>query len=206
MYPFAQSIFPEITDNETVEKRKEIFTDFTKGKESISWKGRDTLSDIKNMKFEEYNIEIEKISSVCDMQFGRDSSKALLKGKIEIVKSKKTDKIRNIYSNKKHILSMRAKDGLFTLKIQGGKNLHKNLKKPKLRVIVDKDAAPFVMEGKSVFAKFVIDCDPELRPLDECLIVDEKDGFLAVGRCLMNRSEMLSFNYGIAVKTRETQK
>ncbi len=39
--------------------------------------------------------------------------------------------------------------------------------------------------------------------MDECIIVDEKDNFLAVGRCIMNREEMLSFNYGMAVKTRE---
>jgi len=69
--------------------------------------------------------------------------------------------------------------------------------------VVGGDAVPFVKDGKSVFAKFVVDCDPELRPFDECLVVDEKDDLLAVGKCLMNRIEMLSFNYGVAVKTRE---
>jgi len=72
-----------------------------------------------------------------------------------------------------------------------------------LRAVVDKDAVPFVKDGKSIFAKFVKDCDPNLRPFDECLIVDEKDNLLAVGRCLMNRLEMLSFDYGMAVKSRE---
>jgi len=42
--------------------------------------------------------------------------------------------------------------------------------------------------------------------MDECLIVDEKDNFLAIGRCIMNRDEMLSFNYGMAVKSRENFK
>jgi 7-cyano-7-deazaguanine tRNA-ribosyltransferase len=93
---------------------------------------------------------------------------------------------------------------LFTLKIEGAKILHKTFKKPILRVIINKDALPFVKEGKSVFAKFVVDCDPQLRPLDECLIVDEKDNLLAVGRCILNRLEMLSFSYGMAVKSRET--
>jgi 7-cyano-7-deazaguanine tRNA-ribosyltransferase len=62
---------------------------------------------------------------------------------------------------------------------------------------------PFIKEGKSVFAKFVVDCDPNLRPFDECLIVDEKDNLLAAGRTLLNRDEMISFEYGMAVKTRE---
>jgi 7-cyano-7-deazaguanine tRNA-ribosyltransferase len=98
---------------------------------------------------------------------------------------------------------MRANDGMFTLKIDGAKLLHKSFKNPSLRVIVEEDAVPFIKDGKSVFAKFVKECDSELRPSDECLIVDEKDNLLAAGRCILNRVEMLSFNYGMAVKTRE---
>lgn len=98
---------------------------------------------------------------------------------------------------------MRAPDGIFTLKIDGAKILHKSFKYPKLRVVIKDDAVPFVKDGKSVFAKFVKDCDPDLRPFDECLIVDKKDNLLAVGRCLLNRQEMLSFDTGVAVKTRE---
>jgi 7-cyano-7-deazaguanine tRNA-ribosyltransferase len=93
---------------------------------------------------------------------------------------------------------------LFTLKLDGSRRLHQSLKYPLLRVVVLGDAVPFVREGKSVFAKFVKDCDPGLRPLDECLIVDENDVLLAVGRVLLNRDEMLSFRYGMAVKTRES--
>ena len=98
---------------------------------------------------------------------------------------------------------MRAEDGLFTLKSEGAKIIHKKIKKPNLRVIIDKDAIPFVKEGKSVFAKFVKNCDSNLRPYDECLVVDEKDNLIAIGRCILNKDEMLSFNFGVAVKTRE---
>ena len=83
------------------------------------------------------------------------------------------------------------------------KILYNHFKDSLLRVKVNKDAIDFVKKGKSVFAKFVKDCDSELRPLDECLIVDEKDNLLAVGRCILNREEMLSFKYGIAIKVRE---
>jgi len=98
---------------------------------------------------------------------------------------------------------MRAGDGFFTLKLDGAKLLHESNKKPSLRVVVEDDAVPFVKDGKSVFAKFVKDCDSNLRPFDECLIVDEKDYLLAVGRCLLNKIEMFSFNNGMAVKSRE---
>jgi 7-cyano-7-deazaguanine tRNA-ribosyltransferase len=202
MYPFAQSVFPESVDDETKEIITKMFDDFTKNKNLICWNGNKTLVEIKKSKNKEFDKDVQRISAVSDMQFGKNAGKELLNGKVRIVKSKKTDKIRNVYCDGKHILSMRASDGMFTLKMDGAKVLHKFFKSPKLRVIVDKDAVPFIEEGKSVFAKFVKDCDSELRPFDECLIVDEKDNLLAVGRCILNRNEMLSFKIGVASKTR----
>ena len=99
---------------------------------------------------------------------------------------------------------MRATDGLFTLKKAGAQLLHQHHKKPSLRVEVHDDAAPFIKDGKSVFAKFVTNCDKNLRPYDECLIVDKNDTLLAVGRALLTPDEMLAFTTGVAVKTRES--
>jgi len=205
MYPFAQSVFPEIIDKETKEEVDRIFSEFTKNRKIIFWKGNKTLKELSESKDKKReDVDLRRISAVVDMQFGKGASKALLNRNVEIVKSKNTDKIRNIHVDGRHVLSMRAEDGLFTLKIEGARLLHHFFKYPKLRVIVKEDAVPFIKEGKSVFAKFVVDCDPNLRPFDECLIVDEKDKLLAVGRTLLNRDEMLSFEYGMAVKTRES--
>ncbi|PNX46626.1 MAG: hypothetical protein BV457_07360 [Thermoplasmata archaeon M9B1D] len=203
MYPFAQSVFPEFTDSETENVVSKLFNDFTKNKNIICWKGFKTIKDLKDLTDKKVDSDILRISAVCEMQFGVGSGSALLNGDIRIIKSEKTGKIRNVYCDRKHVLSMRASDGLFSLKLDGGKILHKKMKKPMLRVVVDKDSASFVKKGKSVFAKFVKECDPGLRPFDECIIVDEKDDFLAVGRCILNRLEMLSFDHGMAVKIRE---
>ncbi|MBU2565317.1 MAG: tRNA-guanine(15) transglycosylase, partial [Candidatus Thermoplasmatota archaeon] len=64
------------------------------------------------------------------------------------------------------------------------------------------DAVPFIREGKNVFSKFVVECDTEIRPKDEVLIVDKKDALIGIGRAIMNRDEMLSFKKGIGVKVR----
>jgi len=204
MYPFAQSIFPDVTDMETEEYINKIFDEFIKNKNVICWIGPSTLKELQLNKEECKDFDIVRISAISDMQFGIGAGKTLLNGKVRIVKSKKTRKIRNIFLNEKHVLSMRAEDGMFTLKIEGAKLLHKSFKHPKLRVVVKNNATPFIEEGKSVFSKFVKYCDPELRPYDECLIVNENDKLIAVGRCILNQIEMLSFNFGIAVKTRET--
>ncbi|MFQ6013601.1 MAG: PUA domain-containing protein [Thermoplasmata archaeon] len=49
----------------------------------------------------------------------------------------------------------------------------------------------------------MVEADPELRPWEEVLVVDQKDALLAVGRALMNREEMRAFSVGQAVKVRE---
>jgi len=203
MYPFAQSVFPKNVDKETEEFSRIIFNLFTKNKKICYWNGNKTLTELEESKSKDLNSDVHRISAVANMQFGKNASKALFNGEMRIVKSKKTGKIRNIYCDKKHVLSMRASDGMFTLKKDGAIFLHKSFKYPKLRVTVDKDAVPFITEGKSVFAKFVKDCDSDLRPFDECLIVDEKDKLLAIGRCILNRDEMLAFQYGVAAKTRD---
>ena len=212
MYPFAQSVFPEQCDYETKRVSKKILSSFLKGKQIIEW-SKDKI-DIKHGKPQrdyikkelEEKLDIWRITAIAEMQFGRNASSALLNGEITMVKSKNTGKIRNIYCDGEHILSLRASDGLFTLKIAGGIRLHKFFSSPKLRVIVKDEAVPFILDGKSVFTRFVEDCDVDLRPMDECLIVDRKDKLIAVGRCLLNREEMLSFKYGQAAKIRETLK
>jgi 7-cyano-7-deazaguanine tRNA-ribosyltransferase len=203
MYPFAQSIFPDVLDKQTEEEIARIFNFFTKNKNLICWKGRDTLKEIESQNNNEFDFDIKRVSAVSDIQFGKNASNAFIKGEIKIVKSKKTGKIRNIYSDNKHILSMRAEDGLFTLKIEGGKLLHKKFKFPQLRVVIKNEVVSFIKEGKSVFAKFVVECDPDIHPADECLIVNERDNLIAVGRSLLNSDEMLLFKQGVAVKTRE---
>jgi 7-cyano-7-deazaguanine tRNA-ribosyltransferase len=205
MYPLAQSIFPDEIDQETKENVKQVVDRFFKNKTLIHWNECTTTTEEESLK-QNVNLDMRRISAVVDMQFGRGASTILLNGKITIIKSKRTGKIRNIICDGSHVISMRANDGLFTLKLEGGRRLHNGLKYPLLRVVATDDAVPFIKEGKSVFGKFVKDCDPELRPFDECLIVNENDTLLAVGRTLLNRDEMLAFRHGMAVKTRESIK
>jgi 7-cyano-7-deazaguanine tRNA-ribosyltransferase len=205
MYPLAQSIFPTIADRETNEKIEQVIDKFLSGTTVIQWTEDISIQSEKSRK-QKVDLDLRRISAVADMQFGQGASEALFSGKITIIKSKQTGKIRNIICDGIHVISMRAEDGLFTLKLDGGRRLHRYFKYPLLRVVVTNDAEPFVKDGKSVFAKFVKDCDPDLRPSDECLIVNEHDMLLAIGRTLLNRDEMLAFRHGMAVKTRESIK
>ncbi|MFH1014028.1 MAG: tRNA guanosine(15) transglycosylase TgtA [Thermoplasmatota archaeon] len=205
VYPFAQSVFPLNVDKDTKQVARKRLSLFLKGKKMIRWKGKSTLKGLEKYSHDILPISQDerRIHAVATMQFGPHAANTLFDGTLRIVKSKNTGKIRNVYCNDEHVVSMRASDGLFTLKRAGAIRLHKCFSSPRFRVIVEADAASFVKQGKSVFAKFVHDADSSLRPFDECIIVDRNDEFLSVGRCLLNRLEMLSFRSGQAVKTRE---
>lgn len=215
MYPIAQSVLPKELDVESRRHLNKVMERFSHGLTNnfaVMWDGKETLGLLgggteanksRAVKKGEENLDMQRIRAVSDMQLGKGASDALFTGKIEMKKSKKTGKIRNVNSDGKHVLSMRASDGLFTLKFEGGKKLHEGFKYPRLRVVINDEAVPFVKEGRNVFAGFVIDCDEGIRPLDEVLVVDKNDALIAVGRAILNREEMLAFERGVAVKVRE---
>ncbi len=116
--------------------------------------------------------------------------------------SRKTGKMRTAHLED-HVLSLRAGDGLFTLKPAGAELLHAALPAPAMRVVVGADSVPFNREGKSVFAQFVLFMDAALRPGDECLVVDESDALIAIGQVLLAPDEVGDFDRGMAVKVRD---
>ena len=148
--------------------------------------------------------DVERVKALADFQFGKGAAKALFgDAPVEIRKSRATGKIRTVFSNGEHVLSMRAEDGFFTLKIAGAKRLAAVFRPPALRVVVNRDSAEFNRQGKNVFARFIVECDAGVRPGDDVLVVDENDALVAVGKALMNGDEMRAFRSGIAVKVRE---
>ncbi len=205
MYPFAQYVFPDVVDGETDHIRKKRWDEFIGNKQIVQW-GEQRNNPNKyweeNEKLHVFFDEL-RVKCVSQMQFGSDIADVLFQGVISLAKSKKTKKIRNVFVNGDHVVSMRASDGLFTLKLHGGKTIHKHCRSPRFRVFIDDDAVPFVKEGKSVFSKFVTSVDDTLRPYDECIVVSENDEFLAVGQCLLSPCEMGWFSFGQAVRIRE---
>ncbi len=178
-YPFGQSIFPKRIDGEVRERMKSM-----EGGEASK------IGD----------WDAEQVKAIARFQFGDEGAALLLEGEMTVVKSKKTGKIRNVMVNGEHVLSLRAEDGLFTLKLAGAERLHR-AEYPRYRVVVS-DGDEFIRDGKNVFARFVADMDEDLRPTDECIVVNGKDEILGVGQVILNREEALSFDRGVAVKVR----
>ncbi len=206
MHPIGQSVVPDELDAESLEALEVFAQFFLRGagyEKGVLWAGEASLADLPETGPGAFDVRMARLRAVADFQFGRGAADALLAGTIELVTSKTTGKVRNVIRDGAHVLSVRAEDGMYSLKLEGGRILHAALGAPRLRVVVETETAAFNREGRNVMAKFVVECDPELRPFDEVLVVDGSDALVAVGRTMMNREEMLAFDRGVAVQVRE---
>ncbi len=209
-YPIAQSVIPKELDPDVKERMNKVMERHAHQHGyplAVMWEGEATLSFLEDMiggASGGFDLDLLRCRAVLDMQFGKGAGDMLDSGKVKFVKSERTGKIRNVLIDEVHVLSMRASDGRFTLKLDGARLLARHLAPPRMRVKVQEEPAEFVSKGNNVFSKFVIECDPEIRPGDDVMIVNTKDELVAVGRSLMTREEMFAFKRGVAVRIKDS--
>src|SRR5207247_5403679 len=180
IWPMSQTIVPEVLDVEALEAAEVFFREWAAGAGfsfGLLWEGEATLDELRTRAPGGRTVDWNalRIRATADFQFGRGAADALLAGTVSYVISKNTGKIRNVHVNGEHVLSLRAEDGLFTLKAAGARRLTNAFSAPKLRIVVEEDAVPFHSEGKNVFAKFVREADVEIRPGAGAICVSSSD-------------------------------
>jgi len=208
VWPMSQSIVPERPDIESLETAEVFFREWAAGAGfdfGLLWEGPSTLDELRERapggRVPDWNAL--RVRATAEFQFGLGAADVVLRGAISYVVSKNNGKVRNVLADGEHVLSLRAEDGLFTLKAAGARRLRAAFPSPRLRVIVEPDSVPFQRDGKNVFAGFVRDADPEIRPGDEVLVVSPEDDLCAVAQATMNRREMVAFKRGVAARVRE---
>lgn len=145
--------------------------------------------------------QLKRVRIIADFQFGQGTGGALFPEGSEFLLSR-TKRVRQVTFERKRLATVRAKDGLLTLSMEGAKLIHRHLKPPTSRVTVHPDAVPFVLNGGTAFARHVIRADPNIRAMDEVLVVDEADNLLATGQAVLCEVEMRDFSRGAAVRVR----
>ena len=148
------------------------------------------------------NWNIERVRTILDYQFGEAIGKSFTKGKIELVISRKTKRLRNLLLDGEHVASLSHRRGLFILQKKGAELMHASSKAPRFRIVVDSETAEFNRKGKSVFCKFIEDIDSELRCMDECIVVTPDDDLIAFGKLIVSPKELELGQQGMAVRVR----
>ena len=144
-----------------------------------------------------------KLQQSLDALFGTGSSKYLPKD-IDVILSRKTGRIRTV-SHKGKILCTLRINGSLAISIDFAQTLLQSKTFRENCIEINKDAAPFVMEGRSVFSKHVVWCGKNVRVAADTPILFENK-VIAVGKAILS-SEMISdFNRGVAIKVRDSLK
>ena len=146
-------------------------------------------------------MRLKRVRMMADYQFGKGVGAVLFDDSATFLLSK-TKRIRQVHSGGERIATVRAKDGFFTLSMEGARRLHHFLDKPSMRVVVSDDAVPFVSQGKTAFCKHILSIDPEIRAKEEILVTDENDRLLATGQLVLSPHEILASDSGPAVLVR----
>ena len=144
-----------------------------------------------------------KLQQSLDALFGSGSSKYLPKD-IDIILSRKTGRIRTVSHKGKLLCTLRI-NGSLAISINFAQTLLQRKTFRENCIEINNDAAPFVMEGRSVFCKHVIFCGKNVRVGSDTPIIFGNQ-VIAVGKAILS-SEMISdFKRGVAVKVRDSLK
>ena len=145
--------------------------------------------------------DVAGLRTVADYQFGAGAGEVLFPSDEDVeVSYSRGGRPRQVHADGGRLVSY-GTDGRFTLGLEGGARLLA-LPAPANRVVVGDESEPFVRDGKNVFAKFVVDVDPDVRPDDEVAVVHESGALIAVGRAELSADAMADFDTGMAVKVR----
>ncbi|MCS5528827.1 MAG: queuine tRNA-ribosyltransferase [Nitrosopumilus sp.] len=144
-----------------------------------------------------------KLQHSLDALFGRGVSKYLPK-EIDVILSRKTGRIRTVSHKGKLLCTLRI-DGSLAISIDFAQTLLQNKTFRENCVEVNKDAAPFVMEGRSVFCKHIVWCGKNVRIAADTPVLFENQ-VIAVGRSILSSEMMSDFNRGVAIKVRDSLK
>lgn len=147
--------------------------------------------------------QVLKLKQTIDTLFGRGISNQLPK-KLDFTFSKKTGRIRSVYHKENLLCTLRIDGGLaispyFAQILLKSKRFRENC------VEVNQDAAPFVEEGRSVFAKHVTWCGKNVKIASDTPVL-YKERIIAVGKAALSSEMIKDMQKGVAVKVRDSLK
>jgi uncharacterized protein with predicted RNA binding PUA domain len=150
--------------------------------------------------------DLIKVRSVANYQFGKGVGKILFPKGITISYSRRTGRIRHVYLDQERVATLRPRDGLFSLSLDGAQRIAKMGRSAGCFVTVREDVSEFIADGGDVFAAHVVRAHGDIRAKDEVIVIDKNRRVLAVGRAILSGEEMTAFKRGVAVKVRRGAK
>ena len=97
---------------------------------------------------------------------------------------------RDLFWKGKRIGLIRYEDGTFIPTINGAELIAEKTEPPKNRIVLNEEGVRRLMEDKTPLTTNAVDWDPELRPYQEIILVDEKNNVVGTGKSMVTAREM----------------
>jgi len=147
------------------------------------------------------NEDIHRLWAIADYQFGYGAGELLFPESIRIEYSRNTSRPRHIFHDDILLANYRPTDAMLTITIAGAERLNVLSGFTGYVVVID-DVLEFIVQGKNLFAKHVVEAGPGIRPDDEVIVRDTNGNVVAIGKAVLTSEEMLRFKNGQAVNVR----
>lgn len=147
------------------------------------------------------NEDLEKIRAIADYQFGHGAGAILFPEGTRIEYSRNTNRPRHVFLGDVMLANYRPNDAMFTITIAGAERLNPLPDFNGYVVVVD-DVLDFIVQGKNLFAKHVVEAGQGIRPDDEVIVRDSSGNVAAVGKAVLTSEEMTRLKNGQAVNVR----
>ncbi|MFX0185372.1 MAG: PUA domain-containing protein, partial [Candidatus Hodarchaeota archaeon] len=165
-----------------------------------SREGLQQFSSLLQEAFSDINLvprisnKIAFFRTVADFQFGKGIGSILIPEDVKISGRKELG--MRIAFEGKHFLSFRSETGFLTISLLAAERLlgHTNN-------VVTFDGRK--ISGSTIFAKAISKADPEIRPNDEVLIIDEEGNLIATGTSFLSGDLLVKMKRGKGVNIRE---
>ncbi|NHJ39758.1 MAG: hypothetical protein FK731_06965 [Asgard group archaeon] len=141
-----------------------------------------------------YSFDTERIHAITDYQFGKNISFLMFPDKYSIIGKPYRNSL--VVKNKKQMGVIQRLTGQLSLTIETAKILAE-----KKQYYIQFEGTE--LKGSTLFAVGVKDADPQIRPTDAIVIIDENNKLAAVGQAITAGRDMLSMTSGQVAKIKQ---
>ncbi|NHK30305.1 MAG: hypothetical protein FK730_03065 [Asgard group archaeon] len=144
-----------------------------------------------------HSLDTERLHALVDYQFGKNISFLMFPDKYHITGKPYQNSL--VLKNKKQMGVIQRLTGQLSLTLETGRILAE-----KKQYYIKFEGTE--LKGSTLFAVGVKDADPQIRPTDAVVIIDENNQLSAVGYAIVSGNDMLNMTSGQVAKIKQKRK
>jgi predicted RNA-binding protein (TIGR00451 family) len=143
-----------------------------------------------------------QLEATLEYFYGKGAAKHLPWTRVSCQRSRRSQRLKKVLLDGRLFATVRE-DGSVAFSLECAGYLLRSAAFRESCIVVNEDAAQFVVRGKSLFSKHVVKAGKNVKPGLEVGLLDREGKLLAVGKAILPREYMGRIQSGAAVRVRE---